>query len=103
MATTLGMPTQTQFQGALTSYGVGLMSGIGYKIASGFTGSGLIGSALSAAIIGATVRGPVGDSISAILGFQAGQQGLGQLGLGNLGFGGATGAKPKGPAPLTLI
>jgi hypothetical protein len=105
MATTLGMPTQAQFQGALTSYGVGLMSGIGYNIASGFTGSGLIGSALSAAIIGATVRGPVGDSIAAILGFQAGQAGLGALGLGNLGLGngGRNGRNGNGPPPLTLI
>lgn len=100
----MGMPTTGQFQGALQSYGVGLMSGIGFNLVSGFTGSGLIGGALSAAIVGATVRGPVGDSIAAILGFQAGQAGLGALGLGNLGLGGLQGAAAqKGPPPLTLI
>lgn len=84
MATSIGVPTAGGFQGALTGYGVGVLSGIGYNIISQFTGSGLIGGALAAAIAGATVRGPVGDSIAAILGFQAGQSGLGQLGLGGL-------------------
>jgi hypothetical protein len=87
MATSIGVPTAGGLQGALTGYGVGVLAGVGYNIVSQFTGSGLIGGAISAAVAGATVRGPVGDSIAAILGFQAGQGGLGDLGLGGM-FGG---------------
>jgi len=84
----IGVPTMAGVQRSLTGYGVGILAGVGYNIVSSFTGSGLIGGALSAAVTGALVRGVLGEMISVNLGFNVGQSGLGNLGLGNLGLNG---------------
>jgi len=84
----IGVPTMAGVQRSLTGYGVGILAGVGYNIVSAFTGSGLIGGALSAAVTGALVRGVLGEMISVNLGFNVGQGGLANLGLNGLGLNG---------------
>ena len=86
------VPSARGVTSALTNYGFGAVAGMGYRVISGFTGSGLIGSAVSAAVAGAMIKGPAGDAIPAILGFQAGQ-GI-EIG-GMLGCGGGGGDEPE--------
>ena len=86
----IGVPTMAGVQKSLTGYGVGILAGVGYNFVSAFTGSGLIGGAISAAATGAMVRGVLGEMIAVNLGFNVGQQGLGNLGLNGL-LGGPTG------------
>ena len=79
----VGIPTARGLTNSLGDYGMGLVSGLAYRLVSGITGSGLIGGAIAAAGTGAIVRGEAGKIIAISLGFQAGQQGLGSLpGLG---------------------
>jgi len=96
----LGVPTGAAIAKSLQDYGVGVLAGVGYRMVSGLTGSGLIGGAIAAAVTGAVVRGQAGNIIAINLGFQSGQQGLGGLmgGLGNLGglLGGGGGADGNG-------
>jgi len=80
---------------SLGNYGVGLIAGIGYRLISTFTGSGLIGGAIAAAVTGAMVKGPAGEIIAVNAGFLSGQAtnllgGGGLLG-GLLGGGGGNG------------
>lgn len=86
----IAIPTGGNIGRSLQNYGIGLVAGIGFRVVSGFTGSGLIGGAIAAAVTGAIVPGKAGDVISISLGFQQGQLGLGALGLGG-GFGGLLG------------
>jgi len=96
MAASIGVPTISGIGQALTAYGVGVAAGVGYRMLSGFTGSGIIGGAAAAAVVGATVRGPMGDNLANILGFTTGQTvSLGDLGLGNL-FPGLRGSGGQG-------
>jgi len=82
----IAVPTLGGLTDGLTNYAVGLFAGIGYRMISRFTGSGLIGGAIAAAVTSAVIRGPAGAQIATITGFTTGQQsGLGGLGLGNLG------------------
>lgn len=67
------VPSARGIGSALSSYGYGAVAGIGYRAISSFTGSGLLGSAIAAGVSGAMIKGPAGDAIPAILGFQAGQ------------------------------
>ena len=83
MAASIAVPTAGGVGRSLTNYGVGILAGIGYRMVSGITGSGLIGGAISAAVTGAMVRGVAGEIIAVNAGFATGQQGLGNLGLGN--------------------
>ena len=92
MAASIAVPTAGGVTRSLTNYGVGILAGVGYKMISGITGSGLIGGALSAAVTGAMVKGSAGEVIATMAGFQTGQGGLGSLGLGGLlGGGGSAG------------
>lgn len=88
----------------MTSYGVGVLAGVGYSMIANLTGSGLIGGAISAGLISAFVRGQQGDNLSNILGFAAGRQGLPGFNLngvlGNLGVGAAPGARARAPYQL---
>jgi len=97
----IGVPTMEGVQRSLTGYGVGILAGVGYNIVSSFTGSGLIGGALSAAVTGALVRGVLGEMISVNLGFNVGQGGLGNLGLNGLGAGPA--ASNQGAPQMEII
>ena len=87
------VPTMGGIQRSFGTYGKGLIAGAGYSIITRFTGSGLIGSAIAAAGAGSMVPGSEGTAISAVAGWQAGQQllqnggGLGDL-LANFGMGG---------------
>jgi hypothetical protein len=83
-AASIGLPTVGGVQKSMMSYGVGILAGIGYNFVKGFTGSGLIGGALAAAVAGAAVRGPIGEMIAVNLGFNVGLLGVGQFGLDRL-------------------
>jgi len=86
--TAIAVPTTAGLGKGLTNYGIGVIAGIGYRIISRMTGSGLIGGAISAAVVSAMVRGPAGEMIATITGFQTGQVGLEGLQLpGFLGGG----------------
>jgi len=104
-ATAIGVPTMGGMQKSLTGYGVGIIAGVGYNLISTFTGSGLIGGAISAAATGALVRGVVGEMIAVNLGFAVGQGGLNNLGLGNIGLPGLGGpaASNQGPPPMEIL
>jgi len=93
----IGVPTVSGVQNSLMSYGVGIMAGVGHKLISGFTGSGLIGGAVAAAVVGATVRGTLGEMIAVNLGFNVGLQGLEQFGLGRLLPGASNGPASNRP------
>jgi len=80
----IGVPTMGGVQNSLTNYAVGIGAGLLYDIVRGFTGSGLIGGALSASITGAAVRGVAGEMVAVSSGFAVGQSGLAGLGLGGL-------------------
>jgi len=107
MATTaaIGVPTMGGMQNSLTGYGVGILAGVGYNLISTFTGSGLIGGAISAAATGAMVRGVLGQMIAVNLGFAVGEGGLNNLGLGNIGLPGLGGpaASNQGPPPMEIL
>ena len=83
-AASIGVPTMGGVQTSLLNYAVGIGAGLIYNIVSGFTGSGLIGGALSASITGAAVRGVAGEMVAVSSGFNVGQAGLGAMGLGGL-------------------
>ena len=78
------VPSARGIGSALQNYGYGALAGILFRAISSFTGSGILGSAVAAGVSGAVIKGPAGDAIPAILGFQAGQG----IGLGGL-LGGA--------------
>jgi hypothetical protein len=80
----IGVPTMGGVQNSLINYGVGIGAGLLYNLVAGFTGSGLIGGALSASITGAAVRGVAGEMVAVSSGFAVGQQGFAGLGLGAL-------------------
>ena len=80
----IGVPTMGGVQNSLINYGVGIGAGLLYNLIRGFTGSGLIGGALSASITGAAVRGVAGEMVAVSSGFAVGQQGFAGLGLGAL-------------------
>ena len=64
MATTdIGMPSVRGVQNNLMSYGAGVVSGLAYNLVSGFTGSGLIGGAISAAVAGSIASPQLGQMI----------------------------------------
>tara|TARA_Y100000310_G_scaffold74030_1_gene70183 strand:- start:46 stop:357 length:312 start_codon:yes stop_codon:yes gene_type:complete len=94
-AGSIAVPTAGGLTRSLSNYGVGLIAGIGYRLISGFTGSGLIGGAIAAAATGAMVKGVAGEIIAVNAGFLTGQQGLGNLGLGNFLGGGRAGAQTE--------
>ena len=83
-AGSIGIPSAHGLGTSLSNYGVGLLAGVGYRLISGFTGSGLIGGAIAAAATGAMVKGVAGEIIAVNAGFLTGQAGLGNLGLGAL-------------------
>lgn len=92
----IGVPTISGVQNSMMSYGVGILAGVGYKLITGFTGSGLVGGAIAAAVVGATVRGQIGEMIAVNVGMNVGLQGLDQFGLGRLIPGFRTnGARPQ--------
>jgi len=90
----IGVPALGGVQNSMMNYGVGILAGVGYNVITKFTGSGLIGGAVAAAVTGAAVRGVVGEMIAVNAGFVVGSRGLQNLGLGNLipGLGGGGGS-----------
>ena len=66
-----------------------------------FTGSGLIGGAISAGLASAVARGNLATAIAATAGFRTGSVGMRGLGLGNM-LGGAA-PKANGGPKINLI
>ena len=92
-AVEIGAPSVRGVQNNLMSYGAGVVSGLAYNLVSGFTGSGLIGGAISAAVAGSIAAPPLGQMIAVNAGFRTGAVGMRGLGLGNLGLGNLGGAR----------
>jgi len=84
-AAAISVPSMVGITRGIQSYGIGVLAGIGSNLVTGFTGSGLIGTALTAAVVSSMVRGVVGEMIAVNAGFALGQQGIPALGLGALG------------------
>jgi len=95
MAAEIGVPTVRGVQSGLMDYGAGVLAGIVYNTVATFTGSGLIGGALSAALASSVARGSLGTAIAANAGFRTGSAGMRGLGLGNI-LGGAPKANGNG-------
>ena len=84
MATDIVIPTTSGVMGGLRSYAFGAVTRLGYNmVQSVVPGGPIVSGAVSAAVAGALIRGPSGDIIPTILGFQA----LGDMNLLG-GFGG---------------
>ena len=95
MAAEIGVPTVRGVQSGLMDYGAGVIAGLVYNTVSTFTGSGLIGGAVSAALASSVARGNLGAMIAVNAGFRTGSVGMAGLGMGNL-MGGAARAKNNG-------
>jgi hypothetical protein len=89
MAAEIGVPTVRGVQSGLMDYGAGVIAGLVYNTVSTFTGSGLIGGAISAAISSSVTKGNLAPVIAVNMGFRTGSMGMAGLGLGNLGMNGA--------------
>jgi len=88
MAAEIGVPTVRGVQSGLMDYGAGVIAGLVYNTVSTFTGSGLIGGAISAAISSSVTKGNLAPVIAVNMGFRTGSLGMAGLGLGNLGMNG---------------
>jgi hypothetical protein len=99
MAAEIGVPTMRGVQNGVMDYGAGLIAGLVYNTVATFTGSGLIGGAISAGLASAVARGNLATAIAATAGFRTGSVGMRGLGLGNMLGGGprANGGRNGGP------
>jgi hypothetical protein len=88
MATEIGVPTVRGVQSGLMDYGAGVIAGLVYNGVSGFTGSGLIGGAISAALASSIAKDGLGAMIAVNAGFRTGS-----VGMRGLNFGGLTGGQ----------
>ena len=82
MATGVGVPTVKGFMSSVGDYAYGLGGGAVYTLVSQYTGSGLIGGGVAAALAGTIIRGTRGEVIATMAGFAAGGELLGLVGLG---------------------
>jgi len=104
MAAEIGVPTVRGVQSGLMDYGAGVIAGLVYNTVSTFTGSGLIGGAVSAALASSVAKGNLGAMIAVNAGFRTGSVGMGGLGMGNmLGNGRASAAKSNAQPKINLI
>ena len=85
MAAEIGVPTVRGVQSGLMDYGAGVIAGLVYNTVSTFTGSGLIGGAVSAALASSVTKGNLAPVIAVNMGFRTGSMGMAGLGMGNLG------------------
>jgi len=108
MAAEIGVPTVRGVQSGLMDYGAGVIAGLVYNTVSTFTGSGLIGGAVSAALASSVTKGSLAPVIAVNMGFRTGSVGMRGLGLGNLGnlggqrTNGGNGGRNGGPS-INLI
>ena len=65
MAAEIGVPTMRGVQNGVMDYGAGLIAGLVYNTVATFTGSGLIGGAISAGLASAVARGNLATAIAA--------------------------------------
>jgi hypothetical protein len=87
MATGIGVPNASGFKGALMGYLYGAGGGLVYKFASQFLGSSMLGSVAAAALAGAVVKGPTGEMLATVIGFNGMMSGTG---IGSIFNGGAS-------------
>jgi len=66
------VPSMAGVGDALGSYAQGVLGGVVFGAASRFLGNGLVGGALSAALAGATLKGPAGQMVAVSMGVSAG-------------------------------
>ena len=85
MAAEIGVPTVRGVQSGLMDYGAGVIAGLVYNTVSTFTGSGLIGGAISAALASSVAKNQLGAMIAVNAGFRTGSVGMRGLGLGQRG------------------
>ena len=105
MAAEIGVPTVRGVKSGLMDYGAGVIAGLVYNTVSTFTGSGLIGGAISAALASSVAKNQLGAMIAVNAGFRTGSVGMRGLGLGQLGGSRANGngsGQSKQPA-INLI
>ena len=104
MAAEIGVPTVRGVQSGLMDYGAGVIAGLVYNTVSTFTGSGLIGGAISAALASSVAKNQLGAMIAVNAGVRTGSVGMRGLGLGQLGGARANGngAQQRQPA-INLI
>ena len=95
MAAEIGVPTVRGVQSGLMDYGAGVIAGLVYNTVSTFTGSGLIGGAVSAALASSVTKGNLAPVIAVNMGFRTGSVGMRGLGLGNM----TAGLQAFGPTP----
>jgi hypothetical protein len=79
----------------LKSYATGAVASLGYGLVSGFTGNGLIGSAVAAGVSSAVLKGTQAEVVATMLGFQAARD----MSLGGM-FGGGGGDGGSGIVDL---
>ena len=96
MAAEIGVPTVRGVQSGLMDYGAGVIAGLVYNTVATFTGSGLIGGAISAALASSVARGNLGAMIAVNSGFRTGAVGMRGLGLGNVLGGAAKSGNGRG-------
>jgi hypothetical protein len=106
MAAEIGVPTMRGVQSGVMDYGAGVVAGLVYNTVATFTGSGLIGGAISAGLASAVTRGSLATAIAATAGFRTGSVGMRGLGMGNLLGGAARGngnGRGNGGPKINLI
>jgi hypothetical protein len=78
----ISVPTIGGFTSSITDYAVGAVAGLAYNFLGGLIPGGpLVTGAITAGVAGAMLKGAQAQALVTVLGFQAGQSGLGQLGL----------------------
>lgn len=68
------VPTKKGLEGAAINYAVGTGAGVIADIVRRVTGSGFLGSLVSASIAGAAIKGERGEIVATVAGFAAGSQ-----------------------------
>ena len=86
----IAVPTVGGVMDGIRNYAFGAVARVGFNVVSGFTGNGLVGGAIAAAIASSVIKGVQGDVIATILGFQA-AAGFNPLGGGRSRGGGGSG------------
>ena len=77
----VGVPTVGGLQSSAMDFGIGAIGGLIFQIGTSIFGNSILGGLASAAAAGAVVKGPRGQIVATVAGFQA----LSQSGLGGGG------------------
>ena len=102
MAAEIGVPTVRGVQSGLMDYGAGVIAGLVYNTVSTFTGSGLIGGAISAALASSVAKNQLGAMIAVNAGFRTGSGGMRGLASVNSVAPGLTETEPNKGNPQSI-